>query len=98
MTNMTKDGIKALQIKAAEISDHFEKRSAVYVRSGQEIFEANRENHDDAFVTSCIANEYWWKFEWYLKDCDLWKDSDFDDIDEVAAEFESRFAEFFREG
>lgn len=98
MTNMTKDEIKVLQIKAAEISDHFEKRSAVYVRSGQEIFEANRENHDDAFVTSCIANEYWWKFEWYLKDCDLWKDSDFDDIDEVAAEFESRFAEFFREG
>ncbi len=37
MTNMTKDEIKALQIKAAEISDHFEKRSAVYVRSGQEI-------------------------------------------------------------
>ena len=33
MTNMTKD-----EIKAAEISDHFEKRSAVYVRSGQEIF------------------------------------------------------------
>lgn len=98
MTNMTKDEIKALQIKAAEISDHFEKRSAVYVHSGQEIFEANRENHDDAFVTSCIANDYWWKFEWYLKDSDLWKDSDFDDIDEVAAEFESRFAEFFREG
>ena len=45
MTNMTKDEIKALQIKAAEISD-------------------------------------------------LWKDSDFDDIDEVAAEFEGRFAGF----
>ena len=38
------------------------------------------------------------KFEWYLKDSDLWKDSDFDDIDEVAAEFEERFAGFFREG
>lgn len=98
MTNMTKDEIKALQIKAAEISDHFEKRSAVYVRSGQEIFEANRENHDDAFIASRIANEYWWKFEWFLNDSELWKDSDFDDIDEVAAEFESRFAEFFREG
>lgn len=98
MTNMTKDEIKALQIKAAEISDHFEKRSAVYVRSGQEIFEANRENHDDAFIASRIANKYWWKFEWFLNDSDLWKDSDFDDIDEIAAEFESRFAEFFREG
>ncbi|KJJ16697.1 hypothetical protein RSJ68_08855 [Neisseria sp. DTU_2020_1000833_1_SI_GRL_NUU_006] len=94
MTNMTKDEIKALQIKAAEISDHFEKRSAVYVRSGQEIYEANRENHDDAFVTSCIANDYWWKFEWYLKGSDLWKDSDFDDIDEIAAEFEGWFAGF----
>lgn len=98
MTNMTKDEIKALQIKAAEISDHFEKRSAVYVRSGQEIFEANRENHDDAFIASRIADKYWWKFEWFLNDSELWKDSDFDDIDEVAAEFESRFAEFFREG
>lgn len=98
MTNMTKDEIKALQIKAAEISDHFEKRSAVYVRSGQEIFEANRENHDDAFIASRIAEKYWWKFEWFLNDSELWKDSDFDDIDEVAAEFESRFAEFFREG
>ena len=98
MTNMTKDEIKALQIKAAEISDHFEKRSAVYVRSGQEIFEANRENHDDAFIASCVADKYWWKFEWFLNDSELWKDSDFDDIDEVAAEFESRFAEFFREG
>ena len=48
MTNMTEDEIKALQIKAAEICAHFENRSAVYVRSGQEIFEANRENHDDA--------------------------------------------------
>ena len=38
------------------------------------------------------------KFEWYLKDSDLWKDSDFDDIDEVAAEFEERFAGFFQEG
>jgi len=27
MTNMTKDEIKALQIKAAEISDHFENKS-----------------------------------------------------------------------
>ena len=97
MTNMTKDEIKALQIKAAEISDHFEKRSAVYVRSGQEIFEANRENHDDAFIASRIANEYWWKFEWFLNDSELWKDSDFDDIDEIAAEFEGRFASFFRE-
>lgn len=98
MTNMTKDEIKALQIKAAEIIDHFEKRSAVYVRSGQEIFEVNRENHDDAFIASCVANDYWWKFEWYLKGSDLWKDSDFDDIDEIAAEFESRFAGLFREG
>lgn len=97
MTNMTKDEIKALQIKAAEISDHFEKRSAVYVRSGQEIFEANRENHDDTFIASRIANEYWWKFEWFLNDSELWKDSDFDDIDEIAAEFEGRFASFFRE-
>lgn len=97
MTNMTKDEIKALQIKAAEISDHFEKRSAVYVHSGQEIFEANRENHDDTFIASRIANEYWWKFEWFLNDSELWKDSDFDDIDEIAAEFEGRFASFFRE-
>jgi len=98
MTNMTEDEIKALQIKAAEICAHFEKRSAVYVHSGQEIFEANRENHDDAFIASSIANDYWWKFEWYLKGSDLWKDSDFDDIDEVAAEFEGRFAGFFQEG
>lgn len=33
MTNMTKDEIKALQIKAAEIIDHFDNRSTVYVRS-----------------------------------------------------------------
>ncbi len=98
MTNMTKDEIKALQIKLAEISDHFEKRSAVYVRSGQEIFEANRENHDDAFIASCVANDYWLKFESYLKGSDLWKDAESDDIDDVAAEFEGRFAEFFREG
>lgn len=97
MTNMTKDEIKALQIKAAEISDHFENKSSVYVRSEQEIFHLNRENHDDAFIASCVANDYWWKFEWYLKGSDLWKDSDFDDIDEVAAEFEGRFAEFFQE-
>ena len=98
MTNMTKDEIKALQIKAAEISDHFENKSSVYVRSGQEIFHLNRENHDDAFIALRIAEKYWWKFEWFLNDSELWKDSDFDDIDEVAAEFESRFAEFFREG
>ena len=98
MTNITEDEIKALQIKAAEICAHFENRSAVYVRSGQEIFEANRENHDDAFITSCVANDYWWKFEWYLKGSELWKDSDFDDIDEIAAEFEGRFAGFFQEG
>jgi len=30
---MTKDEIKALQIKAAEIIDHFENRSTVYVCS-----------------------------------------------------------------
>ena len=30
---MTKDEIKALQIKAAEIIDHFDNRSTVYVRS-----------------------------------------------------------------
>ena len=98
MTNMTEAEIKALQIKAAEICAHFENRSEVYVRSGQEIFEANRENHDDAFIASCVANDYWWKFEWYLKGSVLWKDSDFDDIDEIAAEFESRFAGLFREG
>lgn len=97
MTNMIKAKIKELQNKAAEISEHFENQSSVYVRSGQDIFEANRENHDDAFLASRVANEYWWKFEWFLNDSDLWKDSDFDDIDEVAAEFESRFAEFFRE-
>ena len=96
MTNMTEDEIKALQIKAAEICAHFENRSGVYVRSEQEIFEANRESHDDAFFASRIANEYWWKFEWFLNDSDLWKDSDFDDIDEVAAEFEGRFASFFQ--
>jgi len=62
MTNMTKDEIKALQIKAAEISDHFENKSSVYVRSEQEIFHLNRENHDDAFIASRIADKYWWIF------------------------------------
>ena len=37
MTNMTKVKFKALQIKAAEISAHFETNRPVYVRSGQEI-------------------------------------------------------------
>lgn len=95
MTNMTKDEIKTLQIKAAEISDHFEKRSAVYVRSGQEIFEANREHHDDVFVASSVANDYWWKFEWYLKGSDLWKDAESDDIAEIAKQFKERFAAYF---
>ncbi|MCG5094593.1 hypothetical protein MBN60_00090 [Candidatus Saccharibacteria bacterium] len=95
MTNMIKAKIKELQNKAAEISEHFENQSSVYVRSGQDIFEANRENHDDAFIVSRVANEYWWKFEWFLNDSDLWKDSDFDDIEEIAEEFEGRFAGFF---
>lgn len=93
-----KDEIKALQIKAAEICDHFENRSAVYVRSGQEIFEANREYHDDAFLASCVADEYWWKFEWYLKGSDLWKYTESDDIDKVVERFKERFAEFFQKG
>ena len=96
MTNMTKDEVKALQDKAAEIYRHFKNRSDVYVHSEQEIFEANRENHDDAYLTSCVADEYWWKFEWYLKDSDLWKDAESDDIDEVAARFKERFAVFFQ--
>ena len=50
MTNTTEDEIKALQIKAGEIYDHFQNCSAVYVCSGQEIFELNRENHDDCFT------------------------------------------------
>ena len=58
MTNMIKAKIKELQNKAAEISEHFENQSSVYVRSGQDIFEANRENHDDAFLASRVANEY----------------------------------------
>ena len=98
MTNTTEDEIKALQIKAGEIYDHFQNCSAVYVCSGQEIFELNRENHDDCFTKACVADKYWWKFEWYLKGSDLWKDSDFDNIDEGAAEFEGRFAGFFQEG
>ena len=93
---MTKNDVRAMQIKAGEIYDHFSNHSAVYVRSGQEIFEANRENHDDAYLASCVANEYWWKFEWYLKDSDLWKDAESDDIDEVAARFKERFAVFFQ--
>ena len=94
MTNMTKDEIKALQIKAAEISDHLKNARRFMCDRDRKFYEANRENHDDAFVTSCIANDYWWKFEWYLKGSDLWKDSDFDDIDEIAAEFEGWFAGF----
>ena len=57
-----KEEIKVLQDKAAEICRHFKNHSAVYVHSGQEIFEANRENHDDAYLASCVADEYWWKF------------------------------------
>lgn len=38
MTNMIKAKIKELQNKAAEISEHFENQSSVYVRSGQDIF------------------------------------------------------------
>ena len=98
MTNMIKVKIKELQNKAAEISEHFENQSSVYVRSGQDIFEANRENHDDTFIASRVANDYWWKFEWYLKGSDLWQDAESDDIDDVAAEFEGRFAGFFQEG
>lgn len=96
MTNMTKDELKALQDKAAEIYRHFKNHSTVYVRSGQEIFEANREDHDDAFFASCVADKYWWKFEWYLKGSNLWKDAESDDIDEVAARFKERFAAFFQ--
>lgn len=68
---MTKNELKALQDKAAKIYRHFKKHSTVYVRSGQEIFEANREDHDDAFLASCVADKYWWKFEWYLKGSNL---------------------------
>lgn len=93
-----KEEIKVLQDKAAEIYRHFKKHSAVYVRSGQEIFEANREDHDDAFLASCVADEYWWKFEWYLKDSDLWKDTESDDIDKVVERFKERFVEFFQKG
>ena len=93
---MTKDELKALQDKAAKIYRHFKKHSTVYVRSGQEIFEANREDHDDAFLASCVADKYWWKFEWYLKGSNLWKDTESDDINEVAARFKERFAVFFQ--
>ena len=93
-----KEEIKVLQDKAAEIYRHFKNHSTVYVRSGQEIFEANREEHDDAFLASCVADEYWWKFEWYLKDSDLWKDTESDDIDKVVERFKERFVEFFQEG
>lgn len=93
-----KEEIKVLQDKAAEIYRHFKNHSAVYVRSGQEIFEANREDHDDAFLASCVADEYWWKFEWYLKGSDLWKDTESDDIDKVVERFKERFAEFFQKG
>lgn len=93
---MTKDELKALQDKAAKIYRHFKKHSTVYVRSGQEIFEANREDHEDAFLASCVADKYWWKFEWYLKGSNLWKDAESDDIDEVAAQFKERFAAFFQ--
>ena len=68
---MTKNELKALQDKAAKIYRHFKKHSTVYVRSGQEIFEANREDHDDAFLASYVADKYWWKFEWYLKGSNL---------------------------
>lgn len=93
-----KEEIKVLQDKAAEIYRHFKNHSAVYVRSGQEIFEANREDHDDAFLASWVADEYWWKFEWYLKDSDLWKDTESDGIDKVVERFKERFAEFFQKG
>lgn len=55
---MTKVEIRVLQGMAAEIYRHFKNHSTVYVRSGQEIFEANREEHDDAFLASCVADEY----------------------------------------
>lgn len=93
-----KEEIKVLQDKAAEIYRHFKNHSTVYVRSGQEIFEANREEHDDAFLASCVADEYWWKFEWYLKDSDLWKDTESDGIDKVVERFKERFVEFFQKG
>lgn len=93
-----KEEIKVLQDKAAEIYRHFKNHSTVYVHSGQEIFEANREEHDDAFLASCVADEYWWKFEWYLKDSDLWKDTESDDIDKVVERFKERFVEFFQKG
>lgn len=95
---MTKVEIRVLQGMAAEIYRHFKNHSTVYVRSGQEIFEANREEHDDAFLASCVADEYWWKFEWYLKDSDLWKDTESDDIDKVVERFKERFVEFFQKG
>ena len=55
---MTKNELKALQDKAAKIYRHFKKHSTVYVRSGQEIFEANREDHDDCFTKACVADKY----------------------------------------
>ena len=50
-----KEEIKVLQDKAAEICRYFKNHSAVYVRSGQEIFEANRENHDDAYLLRRVS-------------------------------------------
>ena len=80
-----KDEIKALQIKAAEICDHFENRSAVYVRSGQEIFEANREYHDDAFLASCVATKGQFGSEAGF------------DITEIAKQFKEQFSGFIQE-
>lgn len=86
-----KKEIEVLQKKAAEIAAFFYSNSEVYVRSGEQIFKLNREDFEDTFIEGCIADEYWQKFEWFLKGSSLITEAE---IEKEARYFKERYARF----
>lgn len=95
---MSKDEIRVLQDKASGIYDFFAGKERINVSSGEEIYDLNRNNAEDAFIDAAVADSYRQKFEWYLNDSPLVTDDEFFDIEKEAAAFKERYKEFFQKG
>ena len=91
---MTRDEIRVLQGKAVEIYDFFSGKEHIYLSSGEEIYNLNRNNVEDAFIETAVADSYRQNFEWYLNDSPLVTDDEFFDIEKEAAEFKERYKSF----
>ena len=87
MTNMTKDEIKALQIKAAEICEFLELRAGSYIIPKPEFDFPRHDDPEICYAEADIAKKYQEQFE---------SEAGFD-IAEIAKQFKELFSEFTQE-